>query len=130
MLMFAGVIALFVVVSLFVAVPSALVWTLLTIALEAQRELPPSTLDRSRLVVRELLDGWAFLRSGPEILRVMLQLAFAWSLTGVIAAIAPGYATTVLGLSEEDAFFLGVPAGVGVVLGSLLIGRFGGRVDR
>jgi MFS family permease len=36
----------------------------------------------------------------------------------------------VLGLSEEDALFLVLPAGVGVVLGSLLVGRFGARVDR
>src|SRR5207247_5738596 len=109
---------------------AALVWTLPPMALEAQPELPPSTLDRSRLVVRELLDGWALLLSYPEILRVMLQLAFAWSLSGIIAAIAPEYATTVLGLKEEDAFFLVVPAGVGVVLGSLMVGRFGGRLDR
>jgi MFS family permease len=122
--------AVFLVAALFFLISAALVWTLPPSAADSQPELPASALDRSRLVVRELLDGWAFLRSGPEILRVMLQLAFAWSLTGVIAAIAPGYATTVLGLSEEDAFFLVVPAGVGVVLGSLMIGRFGGRVDR
>ncbi|HEY3107313.1 MAG TPA: MFS transporter [Chloroflexota bacterium] len=130
LLKIAGPDAVFVVAAAFFLLSAALVWTLPKTAVDSQLELPPSALDRSRLVVRELLEGWAFLRSGPEILRVMLQLAFAWSLTGVIAAIAPGYATTVLGLSEEDAFFLVVPAGIGVVLGSLLIGRFGGRVDR
>src|SRR6185295_7204037 len=108
---------------------AGLVWTLPRIALDPQ-ELPASAVDRSRLVLNELLEGWTFLSSGSEILRVMLQLAFAWSLSGVIAAIAPGYVTTVLGLKEEDAFFLVVPAGVGVVLGSLLVGRFGARVDR
>src|SRR5204862_8013660 len=77
-----------------------------------------------------VLDGWAFLRRDRDVTRVMLQLAFAWSLSGITAAIAPGYASTVLGLSEEDAFYLVVPAGVGVVLGSLAIGRFGARFDR
>jgi MFS family permease len=130
LLKIAGADSVFVVAAVFFAVSAALIWTLPTIGVEAQLELPPSTIDRSRLVARELLEGWAFLRSGPEILRVMLQLAFAWSLSGIIAAIAPGYATTVLGLKEEDAFFLVVPAGVGVVLGSLLVGRYGARLDR
>src|SRR5262249_54224438 len=130
LLKIAGPNAVFLVAALFFLVSAALVWTLPRSAVDSQPELPPSALDRSRLVARELLEGWAFLRSGPEIMRVMLQLAFAWSLTGVIAAIAPGYATTVLGLSEEDAFFLVVPAGAGVVLGSIMIGRFGARVDR
>src|SRR5439155_24241878 len=40
-------------------------------------------------------------RSDWHVTRVMLQLAFAWSLSGITAAIAPGYAATVLGRSEE-----------------------------
>lgn len=130
LLKLAGSNSVFVVAALFFAVGGALCWTLPTIAPEAQEDLPPSALERSRLVLRELLDGWAFLRSGPDILRVMLQLAFAWSLSGVTAAIAPGYASTVLGLSEEDAYFLVLPAGIGVVVGSLLVGRYGARFDR
>lgn len=126
----AGADAVFIVAAGFFAVSALLVWPLPAVASDALPDLPASALARSRLVIWELLEGWHFMRSGPEILRVMLQLAFAWSLSGVIAAIAPGYASTVLGLSEEDAFFLVVPAGVGVVLGSLLVGRFGHLADR
>jgi MFS family permease len=130
LLKLAGPDSVFVVAGVFFAIAGVLCLTLPSVAPEAQDDLPPSALERSRLVLRELLEGWAFLRSGPDILRVMLQLAFAWSLSGVTAAIAPGYASTVLGLREDDAYYLVLPAGIGVVVGSLLIGRYGARFDR
>jgi MFS family permease len=130
LLKLAGTDTVFVVAAVFFVIAGALVTTLPKVESEARSDLPGSTVARSRLVIRELLDGWAFLRSDRDVTRVMLQLAFAWSLSGITAAIAPGYASTVLGLSEEDAFYLVVPAGVGVVLGSLAVGRFGGRLDR
>lgn len=125
-----GTDTVFMVAASFFLVAGALVATLPPVASDPRGDLPDSALDRSRLVVRELLDGWAFLRRDRDVTRVMLQLAFAWSLSGITAAIAPGYASTVLGLSEEDAFYLVVPAGVGVVLGSLAVGRYGARFDR
>lgn len=130
MLKLAGSDTVFVVAALFFLVAGGLVATLPKVESEMRGDLPGSVVARSRLVARELLDGWAFLRSDRDVTRVMLQLAFAWSLSGITAAIAPGYASTVLGLSEEDAFYLVVPAGVGVVLGSLAVGRFGARLDR
>ena len=130
MLKLFGTDTVFVVAAAFFLVAAALVATLPTVASDPRGDLPGSVVARSRLVVRELLDGWAFLRRDRDVTRVMLQLAFAWSLSGITAAIAPGYASTVLGLSEEDAFYLVVPAGVGVVLGSLAVGRYGGRFDR
>lgn len=130
LLKLAGTETVFVVTAAFFVVSAVLVALLPKIESEARPDLPGSSVARSRLVLQELLDGWRFLRSDRDVTRVMLQLAFAWSLSGITAAIAPGYAATVLGLSEEDAFYLVVPAGVGVVLGSLAVGRFGGRFDR
>ena len=130
LLKIAGPESVFLVAAAFFFVAAGLVATLPSVESEVSTDLPESIVARSRLVLRELLEGWAFLRSDRDVTRVMLQLAFAWSLSGITAAIAPGYASTVLGLSEDDAFFLVVPAGVGVVLGSLLIGRYGARVDR
>jgi MFS family permease len=130
LLKLAGRDAVFLVAAAFFVAASGLCWLLPTVAPDTHADLPGSGVARSRLVLRELLDGWAFLRSDAETTRVMLQLAFAWSLSGITAAIAPGYASTVLGLTEEDAFFLVVPAGVGVVAGSLLVGRFGATANR
>ena len=122
--------AVFLVATAFFLAATALCWLLPTIGVDTHVDLPGSGVARSRLVLHELLDGWAFLRSDGETTRVMLQLAFAWSLSGITAAIAPGFAATVLGLTEEDAFLLVVPAGVGVVAGSLLVGRFGAAANR
>jgi MFS family permease len=130
LLKLAGTDAVFLVAAAFFLAGAALCWLLPTIVADTHADLPGSGVARSRLVVQELLDGWSFLRSDGETTRVMLQLAFAWSLSGITAAIAPGYASTVLGLTEEDAYLLVVPAGVGVVAGSLLVGRFGGALNR
>jgi MFS family permease len=88
---------------------------------------PPrgSVLARARLVLSDLLAGWRYLRQNPPIFQVLLALALAWSLAGVTAALGPGYAATVLGLEEADAFYLVAPAGLGVISGSLIIGRYG-----
>jgi MFS family permease len=130
LLKLSGVDAVFLVAAVFFLAGAVLCWMLPSSVADTHADLPGSGVARSRLVLRELLDGWSFLRSDGETTRVMLQLAFAWSLSGITAAIAPGYASTVLGLTEEDAFFLVVPAGVGVVAGSLLVGRFGGHLNR
>src|SRR5262249_14485572 len=114
MLKLAGTDTVFFVAAAFFLVAAGLVATLPHGESEARGDLPGSVVGRSRLVLGELLDGWTFLRSDRNVTRVMLQLAFAWSLSGITAAIAPGYASTVLGLSEEDAFYLVVPAGIGV----------------
>jgi MFS family permease len=128
---FGGPVTVYLVASAFFVIA-----TILTLVLPPDPEsrnratLPDSLAARSRLVFVELAEGWNFLRHQGEMFRIMLQLAFAWSLAGVTAAIAPGYAATVLNLSEEDAFFLVAPAGFGVIVGSLLVGRFGWRVRR
>lgn len=126
----AGANAVYVLAAIFFAAASALCAALPLISPGPRQGPITSRVDQSRLVLRELREGWAFLRSDAATTRVMIQLALAWSLSGITAAIAPGYATTVLGLNEEDAFFLVLPAGVGVVLGSLIIGHYGWRVRR
>ena len=130
LLKFAGTDSVFIVAAVFFMVASALCAWLPSISPEPRVGLPPAISRRIRLVAFELWEGWRFLSHDRTILRTMLQLAFAWSLSGVTAAIAPGFATTVLGLSEEDAFLLVVPAGLGVVLGSILVGKYGGKVNR
>lgn len=130
LLKLAGVETVFIVAAAFFLIAAALCASLPRVAVDNLSDLPGSVVARSRLVAQELVQGWVFLSTDHVILRVMLQLAFAWSLSGITAAIAPGYASTVLGLSEEDAFYLVVPAGIGVVLGSLAVGRYGHRIDR
>lgn len=126
----AGSVSVYIVAAILFAVATVLTTLLPPDPVNAQTNLPQSMGARSRLVLIELTEGWQFLRRQGEMFRVLLQLAFAWSLSGIIAALAPGYAATVLGLDEEDAYVLVVPAALGVIVGALLVGRFGGGVRR
>jgi len=48
----------------------------------------------------------------------------------MIAMVAPGYATRVLGMLPEDAIFVFAPAGVGMLANTFLVGRFGYKFRR
>lgn len=78
----------------------------------------------------EIREGWRFAISHRAILVALLQLALVSTLTMIMAELAPGFATRVLGLQPEDATYVFWPAGVGILAASILIGRYGNRVPR
>ncbi|MEW5720298.1 MAG: MFS transporter [Chloroflexota bacterium] len=78
----------------------------------------------------EIREGWHFAITHRAIFVALLQLALTSTLTMVMAELVPGFARRVLGLQPEDATYVFWPAGVGMLLASILIGRFGHRVSR
>lgn len=78
----------------------------------------------------EIREGWHFAISHRAIFVALLQLALTSTLTMVMAELVPGFARRVLGLQPEDAIYVFWPAGVGMLLASILIGRFGHRIPR
>ena len=78
----------------------------------------------------EIREGWHFAITHRGIFVALLQLALVSMLTMIMAMLAPGYAARVLGLQAEDAMLVFWPAGVGLLLASIAIGRFGHRVPR
>jgi MFS family permease len=78
----------------------------------------------------EIREGWRFAISHRAILIALLQLALVSALTMIMAELAPGFATRVLGLQAEDATYIFWPAGLGILGASILIGRYGNRVPR
>ncbi|MBI5035066.1 MAG: MFS transporter [Chloroflexi bacterium] len=78
----------------------------------------------------EIVEGWQFAIHHRAIFIALLQLALTSTLTMIMADLAPGFAKRVLGLSAEDATYVFWPAGVGMLLSSVLIGRFGHRIPR
>ncbi len=78
----------------------------------------------------EIREGWRFAISHRAILIALLQLALVSTLTMIMAELAPGFATRVLGLQPEDATYIFWPAGLGIFAASVLIGRYGHRVPR
>ncbi len=78
----------------------------------------------------EIREGWHFAITHRAIFVALLQLALTSTLTMVMAELVPGFARRVLGLQPEDATYVFWPAGVGMLLASILIGRFGHRLSR
>jgi MFS family permease len=96
-------------------------------------ETAPKPFDAGRTlthVIEELREGIEFVRKTPRIAWSLRYLGIGASIIGVLGALGPGYATTVLGLSAEDIFFIMGPAGLGAVMGILFLNSFGQYVPR
>ena len=91
-------------------------------------ETAPKPFDAGRTltaVFGELREGVQFVQRTPRISWSLRYLGIGASIIGVLGALGPGYATTVLGLSPEDIFFIMGPAGLGAVMGILFLNSFG-----
>jgi MFS family permease len=80
---------------------------------------------------------WADIREVAGFIRAdrLVSLAVAhWTLGAtlgiIIAALAPGFVVSVLGVRAEDSVFVLAPAGVGMFLGTTLLSRFGHDLDK
>src|SRR5581483_7930719 len=65
-----------------------------------------------------------------RLLIAILQFALVFTIVSVLGEMAPGYAARVLGMASEDAVLVFSPAGVGIVVASLFVVRFGPRIPR
>ncbi|MDE3089115.1 MAG: MFS transporter [Chloroflexota bacterium] len=97
---------------------------------QPQRAQSLNGLSAVRGAWNEIHEGWRFAISHRAILISLLQLALVSGLTMILAELAPGFATRVLGLRPEDATYVFWPAGVGILIASILIGRYGQSVPR
>lgn len=79
---------------------------------------------------REIGDGWKFTIKFKAVLIAILQFSLVFTVISVLGELAPGYANRVLGLAAEDAVFVFAPAGVGIVVASLFVVRFGQNLPR
>jgi MFS family permease len=79
---------------------------------------------------REIGEGWRFTIAHRAILVAILQFSLVFTIVSVLGEIAPGYANRVLGLATEDAVFVFAPAGIGIVIASLFVVRFGQNLPR
>lgn len=78
----------------------------------------------------ELREGAHFVVSRPDVLVPMMHLTLNASLVMIMAMLAPGISSRVLNLAPEDAIVVFAPAGVGMLLAAIMLGRWGGRVAR
>ncbi len=78
----------------------------------------------------ELKEGWRFVRTRATIYVPMIHLTLVATLAMIMAMLAPGFATRVLHVSTEDAIYIFTPVGLGMLLGTFLIGRYGAPYRR
>ncbi len=79
-------------------------------------------------VWHEVKEGWVFVVRHRPVYLAVLQLTLVASLLMILAMIAPGFSARVLGLAPEDAVYIFAPAGAGMVLAILFLGRLGSHV--
>jgi hypothetical protein len=75
-------------------------------------------------------EGWRFVTRHRKIQAAMAQLVTVATLVMVMAMIAPGYAARVLGINAENAVIVFAPAGIGMLLATGIVGRWGYRLRR
>ncbi len=84
--------------------------------------------EAKNVAVKEVGAGLWFVRRQHIILISILLLVMAQGRIGVIAVLAPGFFEDVLQISATAAsYILIAPAGLGLIVGALLVGRFGHR---
>jgi len=78
----------------------------------------------------EVREGWQFVGSHRPVLAALLRVTLIATLALIMAMLIPGFAARVLGMNPEDAVYIFAPAGLGLVLSTYLVGRFGYLVRR
>ncbi len=78
----------------------------------------------------DLKEGWLFVLRQRNVAVAMGHLALVASLIMIMAMLAPGFAARVLGMAPEDAVIVFAPAGVGMLLTTGALGRWGYRLRK
>lgn len=115
---FAGNQAPFYIAAALFAVAAISVWRMRTRlrASERAHDAPPPSL------VRELREGLALLRSNPALRFGLYQLAFALVVVFTVFTLGPVYLVKVLHRSDQDTYFVLVPATLGLIAAAGVLG--------
>jgi MFS family permease len=77
-----------------------------------------------RFTIHEISANWKLIRSNHNLSFPILQLTITQGMLGVILALAPALSQAILGIPlEHSSHYLVIPAGIGMVLGVVLIDR-------
>ncbi len=86
---------------------------------------PSDNLSRWRRLWAEVKEGWQFVSGRKRVQVAMMHLVIITTLVMVMAMLAPGYAARVLGMGPQNAVIVFAPAGIGMLLATGLLGRWG-----
>jgi MFS family permease len=81
-------------------------------------------------ITSELKDGASFVVTHRPVLISMMHLTLIASLVMTMAMLAPGMSARVYQLAPEDAIIVFAPAGLGMLLAAVILGRWSGRIRK
>ncbi len=79
-------------------------------------------------VLKEMREGVLYILRSPILMKAIAYLSLATASYLMIAVLGPGFVTSVLNLSRQDIAYLVAPAGGGILIGALFVGRLTSRV--
>jgi MFS family permease len=83
------------------------------------------------IIKTQIYEGLKLVKSKPLIQKSIILLAFSQTIVGMFMALMPGLAVNILGLQAEDSSLLLIgPAAIGMVLGAVIVSRFGKKVGK
>ncbi|MCL4458372.1 MAG: MFS transporter [Chloroflexi bacterium] len=78
----------------------------------------------------EIREGWQFITADRRTALAMVHLTLAACLMLVLAMLTPRYVVAVLNIRADDAVYIFAPAGVGVLLGTMMMGRLADKFGK
>ncbi len=79
-------------------------------------------------ILNEMREGVMFILRSPILMKAIAYLSLATASYLMIAVLGPGFVTGVLRLERQDIAYLVAPAGAGILLGALFVGRLTSRL--
>ena len=123
-----GVDGLFVVVAVAIGACALLCWPLPAGAGEK-----PAEAERARsfsALIEDIHEVWSFMRRDRVVRLAIYHWTLGATLAVVVAMLGPSFAVNVVGVRAEDSVLVLAPAGIGMLLGTIVLGRRGERLDK
>ena len=79
-------------------------------------------------VLREMREGVLYILHSPILVKAIAYMSLATASYLMIAVLGPGFVTSVLRLERQDIAYLVAPAGAGILIGALFVGRLTARI--
>ncbi len=125
-----GVNGLFIAMAAAIVLCGALVWPLPGHRGAHDPRVPASGREAIAGVWADVRDVGAFVLRERVVALAMIQWTIGAILGLVVATLVPGFAERLLRVRAEDAVFVLAPAGIGTVVGTALLNRWGSRFDK
>jgi MFS family permease len=83
-----------------------------------------------RRIWADIREGLVYIRQDPTLMKAIAYLTFATTVFMLVAALAPNFVSTVVGLPASDIGYIVAPAGLGVIVGVVLVPQLSSRFRR